>query len=202
MLSARARQPKSGAPRRRGVARMMAPVMLRCPGSRCGPHGAVQCPAWQMTCTASELDAAAVTCGLAGSAACARIAVLGSSSALRNRNPVRAENLVHGADQHGCSPGRPAVLTSRSRRRERRGARRPGSGSAANPGDHPAGGSLGGLVTSWAARAAVTAAVTLAASRGERSAGRWRLLLRLALRQSRRFSNASFQRRRTPGSGR
>jgi hypothetical protein len=24
--------------------------------------------------------------------------------------PVRAENLVHGSDQHGCSPGRPTVM--------------------------------------------------------------------------------------------
>ena len=41
-----------------------------------------------MPCTASELDAVAVTCGLARSAACARIGVHGSSSALRDRNPV------------------------------------------------------------------------------------------------------------------
>jgi hypothetical protein len=26
------------------------------------------------------------------------------------RGRVRAENLVHGSDQHGCSPGRPTVM--------------------------------------------------------------------------------------------
>ena len=32
------------------------------------------------------------------------------SQALFGPEPVRAENLVHGSDQQGCFPGRPAVM--------------------------------------------------------------------------------------------
>jgi hypothetical protein len=66
----------------------------RLPGSR--GEGAVAAP-WTIVvsmtgdhhapCTASEFTAAAVICSLAGSPACARIAVHGSSPALRDRNP-------------------------------------------------------------------------------------------------------------------
>src|ERR1022692_703148 len=35
---------------------------------------------------------------------------LRARAGVRDLGPVRAENLVHGSDKHGCSPGRPTVM--------------------------------------------------------------------------------------------